>query len=79
MISFIISGILLGFVSGSKTLIDPVDYVNIQGGTDSKEDFSHGGSLPLITRPWAFCNWAPLTESGMSFKFLAVFFYDFIC
>ncbi len=44
--------------------IEPADYVNIQGGTESREDLSHGGTLPFITRPWAFTNWAPLTDTG---------------
>lgn len=60
-------GFLLGLTSAAKSLIDPIDFVNIQGGTDSDYDFSHGGSLPLVTRPWAFCNWAPLTESGKAY------------
>jgi len=34
------------------------EYVNILGGTDSKKDFSHGNSLPLLGRPWGFGSWS---------------------
>lgn len=36
----------------------PEDYINILGGTDSRKDFSHGNTLPLITRPWGFGSWS---------------------
>jgi predicted alpha-1,2-mannosidase len=39
-----------------------VEYVNILGGTNSAYDFSHGSTLPLITRPWAFNSYAPITN-----------------
>lgn len=38
---------------------NPEDLVNTLGGTDSRYDISHGGTLPLITRPWAFNSYAP--------------------
>jgi len=34
------------------------EYVNILGGTDSKYDFSHGNSLPLMGLPWSADTWA---------------------
>ena len=32
--------------------IHPEEYVNILGGTDSSGTLSHGGTLPLLGRPW---------------------------
>ncbi len=29
------------------------EFVNILGGTNSRYDASHGGTLPLVTRPWS--------------------------
>jgi len=36
----------------------PEEYINVLGGTDSKYDFSHGNSLPLLARPWSFSTWS---------------------
>jgi len=44
------------------------DLVNILGGTDSRYDISHGGTLPLITRPWAFNSYAPQTDDDSNWK-----------
>lgn len=37
--------------------------MNILGGTNSQYDFSHGSTLPLIARPWAFNAYAPITNT----------------
>jgi putative alpha-1,2-mannosidase len=42
----------------------PEEYVNILGGTQSESGLSHGGTLPLIGRPWGFNTWAPYTNPG---------------
>lgn len=34
------------------------EYINVLGGTDSKIDFSHGNTLPLLGRPWGFNTWS---------------------
>ena len=34
------------------------EYINILGGTESKIDFSHGNTLPLLSRPWGFSSWS---------------------
>ncbi|MEN6451409.1 MAG: GH92 family glycosyl hydrolase [Thermoguttaceae bacterium] len=36
-------------------------YVNILQGTDSKPDFSHGNTLPLVGTPWGMTDWTPQT------------------
>jgi putative alpha-1,2-mannosidase len=38
------------------------EFVNILGGTNSRYDISHGSTLPLITRPWGFNSYAPMTD-----------------
>lgn len=48
---------------------DIVDFVNILGGTNSQYDLSHGSTLPLIARPWAFNAYAPVTDSSTSWWF----------
>eukprot|EP01040_Poterioochromonas_malhamensis_P006702 gene6700-7220_t len=40
------------------------EFVNILGGTNSRYDASHGGTLPLVTRPWGFNSYAPMTDDG---------------
>jgi len=49
-------------------LSNPEEYVNILGGTDSRYDLSHGSTLPLITLPWGFNNYAPQTDDDSNFK-----------
>lgn len=55
------------FVNG--IINNPVDYVNILGGTNSRYDLSHGNTLPLIGTPWSFNTWAPITTTGSSWWF----------
>lgn len=43
---------------------NPEDYVNTLGGTDSRYDFSRGNVLPVVSTPWGFNGWAPLTDNG---------------
>jgi putative alpha-1,2-mannosidase len=38
--------------------------VNVLGGSDSKEDLSHGNVMPDLTLPWGFNAWAPQTNDG---------------
>lgn len=38
------------------------EYVNVLGGTNSHHDISHGNTLPLLTRPWGFNSYAPMTD-----------------
>jgi len=40
---------------------DPVDYVNVLGGTLSEHSFSTGNTYPAIARPWGSHFWTPLT------------------
>src|SRR5882724_3354669 len=40
---------------------DPVDYVNVMTGTQSKYSFSTGNTYPAITLPYAMNCWVPQT------------------
>ena len=40
---------------------DPIDYVNILMGTDSKHSLSAGNTYPAIARPWGMNFWTPQT------------------
>jgi putative alpha-1,2-mannosidase len=61
MISFII--FVLSLLVKAITSFNPVDFVNILGGTNSRYDMSHGGTLPIVARPWGFNHWAPYTNT----------------
>ena len=41
---------------------NPEEYVNVLGGTQSKQDFSNGNIMPDTTLPWGFNAWAPQTN-----------------
>src|SRR5690349_842724 len=41
--------------------VDPVDYVNVMTGTESKYSFSTGNTYPAITLPYAMNCWVPQT------------------
>lgn len=41
----------------------PAEHVNTRGGTNSRFDLSHGNLLPLVTVPWGFNAWAPVTDN----------------
>ncbi|WP_101690176.1 GH92 family glycosyl hydrolase [Dysgonomonas massiliensis] len=41
--------------------IDPIDYVNILVGTQSKHSLSTGNTYPAIARPWGMNFWTPQT------------------
>ena len=45
----------------AETLSDPVDYVNILMGTDSKPLLSNGNVYPAIALPWGMNFWTPQT------------------
>lgn len=45
---------------------NPEEFVNVLGGTDSRHDLSHGGSLPMVVRPWGFNGYAPMTDDDSS-------------
>ncbi len=45
--------------SAGKKLLD---HVNVLAGSDSKYDFSHGSTIPMVTRPWGFNAWVPQTN-----------------
>lgn len=44
-----------------QTVTDPVDYVNILVGTQSKHSLSTGNTYPAIARPWGMNFWTPQT------------------
>jgi len=61
---------------------NPVEYVDILGGTDSRYDLSHGNVLPLVARPWGFNSWSPMTttsEGSWWFHPYDVSFYGIRC
>ena len=61
---------------------NPEEFVNILGGTQSKEDFSYGNIMPDTTLPWGFNAWAPQTNNagnGWWFTSWDRSFYGFRC
>lgn len=63
------SVIFYSLFSSISSIDNPVEYVNILGGTNSRYDLSHGNTLPLIATPWSFNTWAPMTTTGSSWWF----------
>ena len=56
---------LLSLMLASTAAVpNPEDFVNILGGTKSKDDMSHGNILPETQMPWGFNGWAPLTDTA---------------
>jgi predicted alpha-1,2-mannosidase len=49
------------FAQSSKTIIDPVEYVNPMMGTMSKPSLSTGNTYPAIGLPWGMNIWTPQT------------------
>jgi hypothetical protein len=43
---------VLSVLVGAALEYNPEEYVNILGGTASDYGLSHGGTLPLLARPW---------------------------
>jgi predicted alpha-1,2-mannosidase len=41
-----------------------LDLVNTLQGTDSKNELSHGNTLPLVGMPWGMTDWSPQTGTG---------------
>ena len=41
---------------------DPIDYVSILVGTQSKYELSTGNTYPAIARPWGMNFWTPQTR-----------------
>jgi putative alpha-1,2-mannosidase len=72
---------LVTATSVTSTITDPVDFVNILGGTNSRYDLSHGNTLPLMGTPWGFNTWSPMTTTGSSWYFhpYDVSFYGIRC
>ncbi len=53
--------LLAGGQVSAKVEKDPVDYVNILTGTQSKYELSTGNTYPAIARPWGMNFWVPQT------------------
>lgn len=69
MISFAAGlAILSSHVLLCFAIADPEELVNIQGGTTGRYDLSRGNALPLITTPWGFNSWAPMTDDDSSYS-----------
>ena len=60
-----LGGLLLSAAAAATAAKSPAEYVNTLGGTDSKEDMSHGNIMPDLTLPWGFNAWAPQTNDGL--------------
>jgi putative alpha-1,2-mannosidase len=54
------------FAAAADAAKSPEEYINVLGGSDSKEDMSHGNVMPDLTMPWGFNAWAPQTNDGNS-------------
>jgi predicted alpha-1,2-mannosidase len=69
-ILFIVAVILISRVTSKiyQDILNPEEYVNILGGTESREDLSAGNTLPLITRPWGFNSYAPQTSTDPTYS-----------
>ena len=52
---------LLSVLTVAVMAIEPVDYVNILVGTQSKYSLSTGNTYPAIARPWGMNFWTPQT------------------
>src|SRR5690606_34580425 len=54
-------GVQYGILAQTKTKTDPVDYVNILMGTDSKFSLSNGNTYPAVGLPWGMNLWTAQT------------------
>lgn len=52
---------LLAIGSYAQTNLEPVDYVSLLVGTQSKHSLSTGNTYPAIARPWGMNFWMPQT------------------
>eukprot|EP00747_Dinoflagellata_sp_TGD_P187155 gnl/TRDRNA2_/TRDRNA2_44670_c0_seq1.p1 gnl/TRDRNA2_/TRDRNA2_44670_c0~~gnl/TRDRNA2_/TRDRNA2_44670_c0_seq1.p1 ORF type:complete len:829 (-),score=107.81 gnl/TRDRNA2_/TRDRNA2_44670_c0_seq1:64-2493(-) len=52
-----------------SSVLNPEEYVNTLGGTDSTFQSSHGNVLPAVVRPWGMNAWTPQTIDDGSFWF----------
>ncbi len=59
--SILILAFLYYTISANARPTDPVDYVNILVGTQSKHSLSTGNTYPAIARPWGMNFWTPQT------------------
>ncbi len=50
-----------GCNTGTRTAADPVDYVSILVGTQSKYELSTGNTYPAVAMPWGMNFWTPQT------------------
>lgn len=62
-IAYVVSLMLLGtlIVNSQSIRQDPVDYVSILVGTQSKFELSNGNTYPAIAMPWGMNFWTPQT------------------
>ena len=67
--------------SAHAQVANPEEYVNVLGGSESKEDFSNGNIMPDTTLPWGFNAWAPQTSLQDKWWFASWdrSFYGFRC
>jgi len=57
---FVLSGSMAGNAVAQKK-VDPVDFVNILVGTQSKFELSNGNTYPAVALPWGMNFWTPQT------------------
>ncbi|MDD4379261.1 MAG: hypothetical protein PHN83_04890, partial [Dysgonamonadaceae bacterium] len=50
----------VGMITAQKKM-EPVDYVNILVGTQSKFELSNGNTYPAVALPWGMNFWTPQT------------------
>lgn len=66
---------------GNSNDVDPLALVNIMQGTDSKREFSHGNTLPLVSAPWSMTDWCVQNREGINerwfFQSTSSTFYGF--
>lgn len=61
LLLLIVLNVHTGNAVNTKVQEDPVDYVSILVGTQSKHALSTGNTYPAIARPWGMNFWAPQT------------------
>eukprot|EP00756_Hemistasia_phaeocysticola_P042549 Hpha_TRINITY_DN16975_c2_g8::TRINITY_DN16975_c2_g8_i1::g.54453::m.54453 len=58
----VLLAVILGVEVRAQGVSRPEQYVNTLQGTWSLTEYSTGGTLPLVGRPWGMTNWAPHTN-----------------
>ena len=67
LLTLALAAISLQRVKAAESPCPCLDDVNTLQGTDSRFEFSHGNTLPLVGEPWGMTDWSPQTGEGSWF------------